>query len=346
MSYNVKYRQIYLFFCFAIVLFSCKQDNRPDVSDIKVDIKIQRFDKDLYAGKGKDLIETNALLSKKYGVFYNDFSARIVGNPNLNSIAVLEGLYQDKAYADLNTEVDSVYPNLTKVEKDLSETFKYIKYYYPKTKIPPHFVSYLSGFAYQVIQAESYMGIGLDMFLGKDSKFYGAIVASVPSYQSRRFAPEYIVPRVAEVFAREELFKERDEDQTLIAKMIYNGKILCFLDQTLPVNTPDSVKIGYTTDQLKWSQNFEGNIWAFFLEQDLLFESDLQKIQTYVTDGPFTPGLGDKKSSAPKLGIFLGWQIVKKYMKENPDVTLQQLMAETDSQKILNKSKYKPKENL
>ena len=63
----------------------------------------------------------------------------------------------------------------------------------------------------------------------------------------------------------------------------------------------------------------------------------------YLTDGPFTPGLGDKSESAPKLGIWIGWQMVKKYMVENPDVTLQKLMADTDAQKILTKSKYKPK---
>ena len=67
------------------------------------------------------------------------------------------------------------------------------------------------------------------------------------------------------------------------------------------------------------------------------------KIQKYLTDAPFTPGLGDHNESAPKLGIWIGWQIVKKYMDKNPDVTLQQLMKETDAQKILHASRYKPK---
>ncbi len=66
-------------------------------------------------------------------------------------------------------------------------------------------------------------------------------------------------------------------------------------------------------------------------------------MQVYLTDGPFTAGLGDKNESAPKLGVWIGWQMVRKYMLENPDVTLQQLMADTDAQKILVKSKYKPK---
>ncbi len=343
MSYNVKHLQIYLFFLCVIAIFSCKQDNRPDVSNIKVDIKIQRFEKDLYAGKAKSITETDAFLAQKYGLFYNDFIHQMIGDANMTGPRMLEGLYNDKAYTALNKEVDSVYPNLSNVEKELTQNFKYIKYYYPKTKTPK-FISFLSGFAYQVIQADDYMGIGLDMFLGKDSQFYGAIATSVPMYQSRRFTPAYLPSRVTEVYAREELFKERDEDQTLLAKMVYNGKILYFLDQVLPEATADTIKIGYTTNQLNWCKQFESNIWGFFLERDLLYQSDIQKIQTYITDGPFTPGLGDKKSSAPKLGVWIGWQIVKKYMAENPDVTLQQLMADNDAQKILTRSKYKPKE--
>ncbi|TKC12182.1 gliding motility lipoprotein GldB [Pedobacter polaris] len=344
MNYNVKHLQIYLFFICIITIFSCKQDKRPDISNIKLAIKVQRFDQDLYNGKNKNLLQTDFLLNNKYGNFYNDFIHKMVGTPELKGTEVLSILYKDQAYTDLNKEVDSVYPNLTKVEKDLSESFKYIKHYYPNTKVPK-FISYLSGFAYQVILADDYMGIGLDMFLGANSKFYPAIVQNVPMYASRRFTPDYIVPRINEVFAREELFLERDEDQNLLSKMIYNGKILYFLDQVLPENTADSVKIGYTSKQLEWCKNYEGNIWGLFLQNDLLYQSDLQKIQVFITDGPFTLGIGNKKESAPKLGFYVGWQIVKKYMSENPEITLQQLMAETDAQKILTKSKYKPKES-
>lgn len=342
MNYNVKSYQIYLFFLCTLTIFSCKQNNKPDVSEIKVAIKIQRFDQDLYQLRTKSAREADSLLAKKYGIFYGDFLTRMVGTPNLTGVNVLENLYRGRAYTDLQHEVDSVYPNLDKVEDELTETFKYIRYYYPKVKVP-NFISFLSGFAYQIPIGENYMGIGLDMFLGKDSKFYPALVKSIPKYQSRRFEPNYIVPRIAEEFAKEELFKPNDEDQTLLSQMIYHGKILYFMDQVLPENVSDSIKIGYTGRQLAWAKQFEGNIWGVLLEKDVLYQTDFRKIQVYITDGPFTAGLGDKAESAPKLGIWIGWQMVKKYMAENPEVTLQQLMADNDSQKILTKSKYKPK---
>ncbi|QIL39943.1 gliding motility lipoprotein GldB [Pedobacter sp. HDW13] len=342
MMYNVKHRQIYLIFLFAIAFISCKQSNRPDVSNIAVNIKIERFDKELFAGKSKNAVEVNQALSTKYGIFYDDFLHKILDTKFANTES-LSTLYHDQAYTDLTKEVDSVFPNLKAQEAGLNETFKYIKYYYPKAKIPK-FIAFSSGFAYQMPVGDNYLGIGLDMFLGKDSKFYKAIVQSVPLYLSRRFTPAYIVPRAAETYAHEELFAEPDGNKSLLSKMVFQGKILYFLDQVLPEQLPDSVKIGYTTQQLDWAQHFEGDIWAYFLERNFLFETDYQKIQVFLSEGPFTPGLGENRDSAPKLGVWIGWQMVKKYMKENPDVTLQQLMAEQDAQKILNKSKYKPKQ--
>ncbi|GGI27863.1 gliding motility lipoprotein GldB [Pedobacter mendelii] len=342
MKYNVKHKQIYLFFLFAIAFISCKQSNRPEVSDIKVEIKIERFDKDLLSGKNKNIDQTNISLEKKYGFFYDDYIHKMVGTPEYAGSEIIRTLYNDPAYNDLMKEVGSVYPNLKLQEEGLSETFKYIKYYYPKVKIP-RLISFVSGFSYPTPIGDGYLGIGLDTFLGKDSKFYRGIIESVPLYMSRRFTPDNIVPRVAETFAHEELFPEPDANRTLLSKMVFQGKILYFLDQVLPESITDSTKIGYSTNQLNWAQNFEQDIWAYFLENNSLYETDYQKIQVYLSDGPFTPGFGENRESAPKLGVWMGWQIVRKYMKQNPKVTLQQLMTDNDAQKILNQSKYKPK---
>lgn len=342
MNDNVKHLQIYLIFLCVASFFSCKQGNKPDVSDIDLDIKIERFDRDLFTGKQKDIAQTDIFLQKRYGGFYDDYVHRMVGDPTYTGAAVLATLYKDQAYTDLSKDADSVFKNMEAQEQGLTETFKYIRYYYPQVKVPK-IIAFVSGFAVQTPIGDDYMGIGLDMFLGKNSRFYKAIVKSVPLYISRRFSPEYVVPRITETFAREELFPARDENRSLLAKMVENGKILYFMDQVMDDQIPDSVKIGYTAKQLEWCKAYEGDIWAYFMQNNLLFETDFQKIQMYLSEAPFTPGLGENNESAPKLGIWIGWQMVRKYMAENPKVTLQQLMADQDAQKILNGAKYKPK---
>ncbi|EDM37336.1 gliding motility protein [Pedobacter sp. BAL39] len=342
MTQHATISRITLSLLILLSLISCRQNTKPDVSNISLQLKIERFDKDLFNGKGKNLSATDQLLTKKYGLFYNDYIHRMVGDFSYGNAEILHTLYQDKAYTDLNAEADSVFKSMQPIEQELTSTFKYIRYYYPKVRIP-RFISFISGFAVQTPVGDDYVGIGLDMFLGRNSKFYGAIVQSVPTYLSRRFSLEYVVPRVTETYAREDLFPEQDEDRSLLSKMVHNGKVLYFMDQVLSDTTPDSVKIGYTSQQLQWCKAFEADIWAYLLENKLLYETDYQKIQVLLSEGPFTPGLGEKNESAPKLGVWIGWQMVKKYMREHPELSLQQLMAEQDAQKILNGSKYKPK---
>ncbi len=347
--------QIYLFFFICFVAASCNNKKGPDVSQIKLKVSIERFDKeldDLRSEVGGLRSDVNALseraqqLRKKYTWFYDDYMEQIVpvGSPSagpayLNTLATV---LSSKDYLELKSTVEKAFPDMSNHEAELTEAFKHVRYYYPKQKIP-RIISFISGFSVQTPIGNDYVGIGLDMFLGPHGqRFYPALRESLPYYIARRFTPENITPRVIEAFVREELYPEKDQDRNLLAKMIYSGKVLYAMDSFMP-EVADSLKIGYTAAQLEWCKENEGGIWAYLLENELLFNSDYTKIQKYLTEAPFTPGLGENSDSAPKIGVWTGWQIVRKYMEKNPDLTLQQLMQEKDPQKILTESKYKPK---
>ncbi|RFZ85938.1 gliding motility lipoprotein GldB [Mucilaginibacter terrenus] len=333
---------------FIVLIFSaCNKHKKIDVSNIPVDVKIERFDHDFDSLRTKPMDEQAGQLYKKYGVFYTDFIERVLRAGTSRDTAYftkLHAIFADRSYMDLKHDVDSVYPNLDKQEAELTDAFRRIKYYYPKKNLPKVY-AYFSGFEAQTTLGEGYFGIGLDLFLGANSRFYPALVTAFPHYVSRRFTPDNITPRVVEGLAREDMFVEDDKNTTLLAKMIYNGKIMYFMDQVMP-DVPDSTKIGYTGKQLKWCESFKGDMWSFFLEENLLYNSDYQSIQKYLNEAPFTPGIGENNESAPKLAIWTGWQIVRTYMDKHPNVTLQQLMADNDAQKILNEAKYRPKNNV
>ncbi|MEJ6980747.1 gliding motility lipoprotein GldB [Pedobacter sp. P351] len=335
--------QIYLFFLIGIFVFGCKNKKEVDVSNINLSIKIERFDKELSSLNPQNFQNQVATLQKKYGFFYEDFMNGMLGVGNTDSREYYQNLKTVLSAPDYNAlkkEVSEKFPDLKKQEEELTDAFKHVKYYYPNQTIP-RIISFFSGFSVQTPIGNNYIGIGLDMFLGSDSRFYPALRSSIPAYISRRFTPQNITPRVIETFTREELFPEPDASTSLMQKIIYNGKILYFMDAIMP-EVPDSVKIGYTSEQQKWAEEYEGGIWAYFLEQNLLFETDYFKIQKYLSEAPFTPGIGEKNESAPKLGLFIGWKIVKEYMRKNPSVTLQDLMGDMNFQKILDKSKYRP----
>ncbi|WP_225870853.1 gliding motility lipoprotein GldB [Pedobacter cryophilus] len=335
--------KITLFFLISFLAFGCNQDKRVDVSHVKVNLSIQRFDQEFAKIKPNELAVKLPELKKKYGVFYDDYFEKILSvgsTKDQQYYTMVEQILTGKPFQDLQKETDSVYPNLEKQRPQLEDAFKHIKYEYPDWK-EPKIIAYISGFQVQTPIGSDYIGIGLDMFLGSKSKFYPALVESVPRYISRRFTPENITPRVVEVIAREDLFPTIDQDKSLLAKMIYNGKVLYFMSKVLP-DVSDSTLIGYSEKQMKWANDFESDAWAYFLEQDLLFDTDYFKTQKYLAEAPFTPGLGNQNDSAPKLGLYIGWQIVKKFVENNPEMTLKDLMLERDEQKILNQAKYRP----
>lgn len=344
MNSKLKFRfKISLFFLISFFVLGCNQDKKIDTSDIKLEVSIQRFDQELSQIKPNELAQKLPALKNKYGTFYDDYFEKILSVGSTKDTAYYEVVRQvlsGAAFQDLQQETDSVYKSLDEKKPELEQAFKNIKFYYPDFKTPK-IITYISGFQVQTPIGADYVGVGLDMFLGNSSKFYPSLVESVPRYISRRFTPENITPRVVEVITREELFPELDADKSLLAKMIYNGKLLYFMKNVLP-ETADSTLIGYSTQQMKWAEEFESDSWAYFLEYSLLYDTDYFKIQKYVAEAPFTPGLGTQNDSAPKLGLYLGWQIVKKYMENQSDVTLQQLMLEKDPQKILNLAKYRP----
>ncbi len=341
-----KTKQIYLFFLISLLITACGRSKKVDVSNIKVDVKIERFDKEFDELRTKPMAQQALYLQKKYGAFYRHVVALMIqdDNVNINDTAyfkLLRQVFAGQPYQDLKHDVDSVYPDVDKPQEELADAFKHVKYYYPQ-KTLPHVYAYVSGFEVQTIIGDGYYGIGLDLFLGGNSRFYPALTEAYPRYLSRNFNEENIVPRVIEGMAREDMYPESDSSKSLLSKMVYNGKIMYFIDQMLP-DVPDSTKIGYTDAQLKWCDQFQSKIWAYFLDENLLYETDYPKIQKYLTEAPFTPGLGEKNESAPKLAVWTGWQIVRAYMDKHPEVTLPMLMLNTDAQKILNEANYRPK---
>lgn len=342
MTINLRF-QIYLFFFISVLLVNCTNKQPIDVSKVKLNIQIERFDQDMQRLSPANLTTEAPVLSKKYGVFYADYMEKMLGvGPTTDTLYYkqLREVLSNASFTELQQSVKTTFNNTSDVENHLTDAFKHVKYYYPEQKIP-RLISFFSGFSIQTPIGNDYIGIGLDMFLGTDSKYYPALRQSIPNYISRRFTKENITPRIIEAFAREEMFPESDQIKSLLSKMIYSGKVLYFMDQVLP-ETSDSLKIGFTKKQIEWCETSESSIWAYLLQNNLLYETDYMKIQKYLTEAPFTPGIGNG-DSAPKLGVWTGWQIVKKYMENNPSISLIELMKEQDAQKVLNKSKYKPK---
>lgn len=317
------------------MLISCSGDGKSklhvDVSKVNIeDIKIKRYGKDLFAVDPDNIKKGLDALSEKYYFFLGENI-----DDTLNLIQI-KSYITDPYLKEIFSASMKKYPQLDELNENLTGAFRHYRYYFPDQQIPSVY-SYISGldFEHPLRLIDTVMIIALDMYLGKDAKFYKQI--GLPVYKTTYLDEDYITPDCMKVIAKEKISFDVS-GKTLLEQMIYHGKILYFADAMLP-DLPDETKIKYTTDQLKWCQQNESIVWSFFIDQQLLYSKDLAAISKFLNDGPFTAGLS--KESPARLGHWIGWQIVRAYMGNN-DLRLKDLIDQNDAQKILLESSYKP----
>jgi hypothetical protein len=337
----------------VLLLNACSNDAKgPDVSGIKVNLAVQRFEKDFFAVDTNNLLPSLQQLQAKYPGFYNDFMGEILGLPPVSdtSTQVLNAIKRFISdYRPLKDSADKTFGDISKITAEITKGLQHVRYYFPQYKTPEKLITFIGPMdAYAIAPLGIYSDIittdglatGLQLHFGSQFSFYHSPMgqALYPAYITRRFAPEYIpVNCIKNVL--DDIYPEKINGKTLVEQMIEKGKRLYVLDKLMP-STADTLKIGYTKKQLDLCYRNEGGIWNFFLTNNLLLSKDPSIQNSYMADAPGTQGFD---ASAPGyIGLFVGWQIVKKYVEKNKELTPLQLL-QTDSRKIFDEAKYKPK---
>lgn len=327
----------------GLFFISCQKNKFDiDVSDIPLEISIRRMEKEFFNPSG-NLLQNHHRLSATYGSFYQRYIENITGIGLLNDPAIDYGLgsfINDKYVKEVYLDTEKKFPgDLDDIRQGLTEALKHALYYFPQMTVP-EVVTYVSGFQYAMAVTDSTLGIGLDMYLGKD--YINYTKAGIPQYKINFMTADYIVADAMKAWLMTEFFSdEKQSRKDLITTMIQHGKIMVLLDAVLP-ETPDTIKSGYTKTQFDWCGNNEFNIWAHLVDNELLFTTDPQVITKFFNEAPFTSGF--PKESPPKIGVWVGHQIVKSFMDQDPGISIPMLMNWADAHELLKKSRYKPKQ--
>lgn len=332
--------KLYLLFCMLSGVYGCTTSDTPqaDVSAVKLEISIGRMEKDLFGIKRGGLLHEIPRLRKTYSGFFDLFTEGILKIPKSNDTLLamnLEDFLFNPEIREVNQECEKTFQDISSIESEIREGFRHYKYYFPSKSIPKP-VTFISGFNYSIVCSDSVLGVSLDMYLGNDCKFYPRL--GYPKYKTMKMSKEYVAADALKGWAQTE-FEPKEPLKDFLANMIFNGKMMYFLDAVFP-DMNDSLKIGYTEAQMKFCKKNEGKIWSVFVEKNLLFSSQSNEYMKFISEGPTSNGF--PRESPGAIGIWTGWQMVRKYMKENKQVTLKQLMEEKDAQTILNLSHYKP----
>ncbi|MXO03934.1 gliding motility lipoprotein GldB [Flavobacterium sp. HBTb2-11-1] len=312
---------------FAVVLclffLSCNQKSKveKEVEEIPVDIKVERFDKVFFETKPQDLPK----IKKEYPYFFP-------GNDDNVWIQKMN----DPIWREVYEEVQKKYSNFEPVRQEFNELFQHVKYYFPKTRIPK-VITVIGEMDYNAksIYADSLVVVALELYLGKNHKFY-----EFPNYLKENFEERQIMPDVVSSFSYRNI--PNSIDKSFVAQMIFEGKQLYAKDLLIPEYT-DAEKIGYTPEQIKWCEENEAYMWRYFIENEMLYNEDPKLKARFIAPAPFSKFFLEIDNDSPgRVGAWIGWQMIRSYMKNNSDVSLAELFK-LEPKEIFEKSKYKPK---
>ncbi|MBO3097237.1 gliding motility lipoprotein GldB [Gelidibacter pelagius] len=306
------------------VFNACKESDQieSEISKIDIDLKVERFDLDFANAKTVDLPK----LKSDYPFL---FSERIPDSIWVDRI-------NDSLQKELSNEVEKTYSNFDDVHHDIASLFQHLKYY-DKTFKVPRVITVTSDVDYRnkTIVTDTIVLISLDTYLGSEHHFYEGIQRFLTVNMKR----SQIVSDLAANYSENYIFQ--NNPKTLLDDMIYFGKQLYFKDKMIPFKS-DAVKIGYSEAQLDWANANESEIWRYFIERELLFSTDNSLAGRFIADAPFSKFYLELDSESPgKIGQYLGWQIVRSFMKNN-DVPFME-MLQMNADEIFNNSKFKPR---
>lgn len=330
-----------------LLAVACRNDppKAPDVSGIDVPVNIRRFEKELFAIDTNDVAGGLARLETAYPEFSEIFFTDILGSKNPEIApegheAYINGFLRYPAVRALYDTCMLRYHVMPDIEREFQQAFRYFRYYFPDREIPDvttFFSEYSIG---NFIFDEQSLAVGLDFFLGAEHPYalYNPGNSSFSGYLTRTFTREHLVSKTLQPLIEDML--GAPYGNRLLDMMIFNGKKLYLLDLLLPY-TPDSIKLEITAEQAQWLPDNQLEMWAYILQEELLYASDWSKIRKYVEYSPHSPGMPPEAPG--RTANWIGWQIIKAYMQQFPDTSPEQLIELRDAQDILTKSKYKPR---
>jgi hypothetical protein len=338
--------------CLLAVVFlwaGCKHNPLEiDVSTVRIEpVHLNRFDKDFFALTPTGIHSQLSALQKKHPGFASLFINNIICRNGLKDSACIPEIIKfinEKDVKETYAACEATFSekDFAAIEKDLDILLRHYHYYFPEEK-QPLFYTMMSGFYCSVAFVDSSeesnrigYGISLEMYLGNTGKIYSML--RVPQYKRFAMRKENIPSDIAKALLMKK-FEDKSTSGTLLSEMIYQGKLLYLVNAMMP-NAQDSLLIGFSANQLAWCSHHEKDMWGHLIENKFLYSNQKETITKFTGEGPFTTGF--VKESPARTGVWIGWNIVKKFMKENPATTLTQLMNEPDAQIILSKSKYKP----
>jgi len=326
-----------------LTLSACKRDEyRVNISGIELDMKIRRLEQDLFSVNPNEITGKIPELKARYGRFLQLFSYVInIGQVTDSAWSGdLVSFCTDKLNYEVYESVISVFPDISWIENGMKDAFRHYLYYFPVKPVPEVYTC-ITGFNNSLIaMRDSVLAIGLDRYLGSDSKYYPQL--QIYKYQADRMTPDHILSDAMYGWASVEweFNGVGYSEENVLAEMIHEGKLMYFVKCMLP-EEKDELIFGFSEAQMNFCRNNESQMWQYLVENNLLFKTDQLVIRKLTGEAPFTSYF--TKESPGRAAVWVGFRIVESFMRNNRNFNLADMMTISDVQSVLEGARYNPR---
>lgn len=316
-----------LYFLFGLIVLASCSHNPLDVDASKVDVNISfhNVDSVLYYADSATLINTHRNFNEEIKDIYSfevGQALRIGDVPDsafYNSILLFRA---DSSIQLLESRVAEGFTDKSTIKENLRNGFRQLKFHFPNSKFPTEVVFLNTLFTAGVFCTEKEIGIGLERFLGDSCDFIQKLnsqyyfdwmkVAMDVRYLERDVLTGWIETHFVESVSG-----------NLAEKIIRWGKVLYLVEASFPKMNP-AIIMRYSDADFDWAEENEEEFWTYLVNEKILFKIDERTARNILSEGPFTPGLPNQEAP-DRLGQYLGWKIVHKYMEKN-NITVEELV--------------------
>ncbi len=330
-----------LLFLWGIILpgAGCTSHSRDaDLSGIEIEVKIERFDRELFEMDPDTLEMAIGSLYHEYGDFFDIFNTHIISIGQASARhypAYLSMFINDPTNREVYDYTSEVFGSMDGINGTLTGGFRHYLFHYPDSLLP-RIVGYVSRFNQGLFTVGHFVGVGLDQYLGSDCPYYEMM--GTPRYLLRNKVPERIPVDVMTAWATR-IYPYNDSLDNVLNRMIHQGMLAYFVHSMYPA-MEEMFIMGFTPGQMKWCRNNEKQMWTYLVEEKLLFSADPQVIRKLTEDAPYT---GYYTAESPgRAAVWQGLQIVRAFAARNPRLSLDQLLSQGDYQEVLRQSRYNP----
>jgi len=313
-----------------LALSSC-----TNTSDTDVQLESYRFDADFFSVDSssyeKKIYQWESLHPGLTDYYLRNHISMSYDNDSIRRDYILMFISHPDV-VDFQNKISNKFENTDTFTDKLNIVFEKYLTYFPDSSIPKKviFINSFNTFGIDVFNQN--LLIGLDFYLGNSHP-----AANIWEYLKVRYDEKYMIADAMEYWITSS-FISHNSVSNFQEELIFKGKII-YLMSLLTSDEKESILFRFSEENIEWCNLNEQNIWNEIIKLDIMYSKDYNSYATFFSDSPFTKGM--PQESPGRLGYWVGYKIIESYMKNN-NISLYELMQNTNSQEILLKSKYKP----